>query len=656
MFKKILLISLCLILSACGNTDSVAETPTSEKPPMIVESFGSSYNRIIRSTLEMSSTGMIWMINNFYSILYPSGYDTSLIRFAFHIPEMTSGDISLSADAVRETYKKLSAKMSLTGSVTNTQGESIEFRDVRGQLVIHAEKSRYYGILEALDITWIPLSMVEDFEEITTYIGKWWVFDYIDMVSSTISSNQNFEGGMGSILTAYTSLVQDISENGTKNIIPLLEKNPILIASSSGTVGESEYIYPVILSQSGILTLLQAISVSYSSTGIAPDIKKELEEALATITSTGELRVSRVDPTYFSLMLHTTLSGGVTPPTDIEIQRTSAGFNMKAVNQSGSLISTYTQKAWEKSRYVLSLSEWEESYNIIEYAGTLTRENIDANFVFFHSDTKNTLSTTLKYTESDGTFAYTMNQSKAEKFQDILDISWIYTNGKVTALTGSFSIPESPKERFSLTYTWSDDDTFWLTIQTPFGDLDSDGSLKKDDLKINLSAKWFTATLEHKKSSDGWWNGKIQLPVWLIQWNGKIENEILRDLHIKWTSPFAGINLDLIQKDDTVIWPYSLTMEGKEKSNGTITLRKIPKNFDIRVDTLLPNMSVPSFFEFHNFTDLRWDKNAKVIEPENADSLAQLLQKNTNKIPWDVPIGTPYSDTTRSDTPEFTDL
>lgn len=93
------------------------------------------------------------MINNFYSILYPSGYDTSLIRFAFHIPEMTSGDISLSADAVRETYKKLSAKMSLTGSVTNTQGESIEFRDVRGQLVIHAEKSRYYGILEALDIT-----------------------------------------------------------------------------------------------------------------------------------------------------------------------------------------------------------------------------------------------------------------------------------------------------------------------------------------------------------------------------------------------------------------------------------------------------------------------------------------------------------------------
>lgn len=187
--------------------------------------------------------------------------------------------------------------------------------------------------------------MVEDFEEITTYIGKWWVFDYIDMVSSTISSNQNFEGGMGSILTTYTSLVQDISENGTKNIIPLLEKNPILIASSSGTVGESEYIYPVILSQSGILTLLQAISVSYSSTGIAPDIKKELEEALATITSTGELRVSRVDPTYFSLMLHTTLSGGVTPPTDIEIQRTSAGFNMKAVNQSGSLISTYTQKA-----------------------------------------------------------------------------------------------------------------------------------------------------------------------------------------------------------------------------------------------------------------------------------------------------------------------
>lgn len=43
-------------------------------------------------------------------------------------------------------------------------------------------------------------------------------------------------------------------------------------------------------------------------------------------------------------------------------------------------------------------------------------------------------------------------------------------------------------------------------------------------------------------------------------------------------------------------------------------------------------MDTASFFEFHNFTDLRWDENAKVIEPESAESLTPLLPKNTRKI------------------------
>jgi predicted transcriptional regulator len=60
-------------------------------------------------------------------------------------------------------------------------------------------------------------------------------------------------------------------------------------------------------------------------------------------------------------------------------------------------------------------------------------------------------------------------------------------------------------------------------------------------------------------------------------------------------------------------------------------LRKIPKYFDIRIDTSLPDTSTPAFFEFHNFTDLRWDKDAKVIEPENAESLTPILQKEMEK-------------------------
>jgi arginine/lysine/ornithine decarboxylase len=74
-----------------------------------------------------------------------------MIRLAFDNPSTASGDISISADAARETYKKLSAKMTLTGSL-HTQDANIEFKDIRANIMADASASRYYGFLEALDI------------------------------------------------------------------------------------------------------------------------------------------------------------------------------------------------------------------------------------------------------------------------------------------------------------------------------------------------------------------------------------------------------------------------------------------------------------------------------------------------------------------------
>lgn len=42
----------------------------------------------------------------------------------------------------------------------------------------------------------------------------------------------------------------------------------------------------------------------------------------------------------------------------------------------------------------------------------MSSKNIDGNFVFFDPSKENTVSTTIRYLESDGTFAYTLNQSK----------------------------------------------------------------------------------------------------------------------------------------------------------------------------------------------------------------------------------------------------
>lgn len=38
-------------------------------------------------------------------------------------------------------------------------------------------------------------------------------------------------------------------------------------------------------------------------------------------------------------------------------------------------------------------------------------------------------------------------------------------------------------------------------------------------------------------------------------------------------------------------------------------------------------MALPSFFEFHDFTDIRWDKDAKVQEPERSESVIPFMLK-----------------------------
>ena len=97
--------------------------------------------------------------------------------------------------------------------------------------------------------------------------------------------------------------------NGTKNIIPLIEKNPFIMTSSSGIIRENEYIYPIVLSPSGISGFLEDLSIFYAGSGISQDMKRELTGFLEGMTSTGELHISTLEPTYFSLSLSMTASG-----------------------------------------------------------------------------------------------------------------------------------------------------------------------------------------------------------------------------------------------------------------------------------------------------------------------------------------------------------
>ncbi len=113
--------------------------------------FDADYARVIEYGISSNALDM-HSIHDIYSSIFPSGYDNSVLRLAFDIPNVTSGDLTLAADAVRESYQKLSAKMSLTGSFSKGDTGDIEFKDVRGQFVANTATNRYYGLIESLDI------------------------------------------------------------------------------------------------------------------------------------------------------------------------------------------------------------------------------------------------------------------------------------------------------------------------------------------------------------------------------------------------------------------------------------------------------------------------------------------------------------------------
>ena len=150
-------------------------------------------------------------------------------------------------------------------------------------------------------------------------MGKWWVWDYMDILSHSIITEADQSEDLGTFMIGYTSLIRDISENGTKNILPLLEENPIFTTSSSGTLVDNEYIYPIMLSNERILTLLKKISLQYSGTGMSSEFEKELELFLSGVTSNGELRISQTEPTYYGLTLNILSSGSSMSPIQIEM-------------------------------------------------------------------------------------------------------------------------------------------------------------------------------------------------------------------------------------------------------------------------------------------------------------------------------------------------
>ncbi len=56
-------------------------------------------------------------------------------------------------------------------------------------------------------------------------------------------------------------------------------------------------------SESGLIALVQNLSLEYSATGITDSLRDQILSSFSGMTSSGELRVSVDDPAFFSLTL-----------------------------------------------------------------------------------------------------------------------------------------------------------------------------------------------------------------------------------------------------------------------------------------------------------------------------------------------------------------
>lgn len=193
-----------------------------------IHTFEGDYTRIVDKVVPSKWFWYSDGIESLKSIMIPSGSNNSWIRFAFWLPELASGDMTLVANTKREWMQKFSADMSLTWNISWPNG-TIEAKNISWKLFMAPQKARYYAFLEQFNIwgTVITQKMQEDIVKLKESMGKWWVYDPMDIVFKYAKSDTSMDDG-ASIVQIYIGLLQDIQTPGWfARLNSIISKNPI---------------------------------------------------------------------------------------------------------------------------------------------------------------------------------------------------------------------------------------------------------------------------------------------------------------------------------------------------------------------------------------------------------------------------------------------
>ncbi len=621
--RKYVLGFLLVLLSSCSIVWKEADS-----------SFQSSYTQITHY-LFSSSDDDIEEINDLYERFYPSGTDNSWLSLIYDLQDTWSWNLFLWVDAVRETFRKMGVQVVFSWVAEIPTGE-IATANMKGEFMYDSTIGKYFGKLDEYSATGF---FATDLELGAYYmLEKWYAFDIFDLaVNAELQSKDlkiwvfKFEDFMKIEL----NLLTDIQINGTKNIENIISTHPILAPTEEVRIEEEYFVYPVVYSRTWATDFADAFFTQYTGSGMDAGTKAQVYDYLGIFAFTGVLKVAKNDPANFTLSgVFTDQSDGSQEISNVSLDSQTDRTDISILNDKVRLHSLFEKhmNAWNYSLEVLNLPE-NDNENIL---ATYKKEDwVNSFHIVFAAPGESTWGLTFIWPdgESGNFYGFFGNNTK----KDYLEFSWGIDKKVITSL--SWTIEISSQDIWGpviFDYSRDKDDNFKGSYSGFVPGLTSEfsGRAKREDFFIEANIQWITAKIVNKKINDSDWEWFIQTPAWKVDWLSKIESDTLKSLQMNLISPFAKAKIDLKEDGDWARGAYTVSFQDSEVSSGTLSLMRKPKYFGIGIKTIIPNIesTLPSFFEFVGMSDIKWDKDTKVVIPTNYELInLQEFSENMKK-------------------------
>jgi hypothetical protein len=155
-------------------------------------------------------------------------------------------------------------------------------------------------------------------------------------------------------------------------------------------------------------------------------------------------------------------------------------------------------------------------------------------------------------------------------------------------------------------------------------------------LTLEIMAQGVTVSLEHARTSDTAFEGRMILPVGTVSWNGTIDGDKTTSFVLKWAMPMGSIDLNLTKDGDKLRGPLIVKQGGEEilRADMGLLFDKWVFGFDVNVANPTASGSA-----LKATLDLDYDQKAmtdKITVPSGAVPLENLTNELEAILPEDT--------------------